>query len=186
MPSRISVLNGSCCNYYTHAYDNIWSYMLLSILLYAHISKHIYFFHLFGSPVLCVWEFILLDVSRGFLIHMCIPSTESSFFSAVLLSNVSCPVLSTLPYKPSALCVFTYAYLSAGFCKLDICLKHLWPTEISEQYRANNNNDENPGDVRLLNLVGQITRCSLSVNHFSASLRTQQVSHIAKFTPRLE
>lgn len=146
--------------------------MVIYTTLYI-ICTHTYIFsNHFGCCVLYFWEFILHEFFSRVTNSPVCSKHESSLFSAfpaiwcflIQFSSLSPPN----PLFCQYVCAhrLTYTTVGAGFCKHTICLKHLWPTEVSEQQWENNNKDEHPGDVRSLNPMGHITQFSLSMNYF--------------------
>lgn len=99
-----------------HTYGNIRRHAFLSnILTCTHTTDTRVCFLItwaFGSAFwFCVWEFTLLGGFQGFLIHVCVPSPELSFFLALhwaflyWLSPLSPGSLCSAP-----VCVATHAY----------------------------------------------------------------------------
>lgn len=161
--------------------------MLVSMLLRAAMDTHIFFFwSLWLLCTLCL-RIILLDVFPGFLIQACVPSAESLSFP-LSCHPVSLTQFSSLsPTNPmfwQYVCSRMLMYMPQSMQdSANVCLKHLWPTEISEQYWANNNKDENTGDTQSLYPVGQVTQCFLSTNCFNISPRP--LPHRGKFLQTL-
>ena len=159
-------------------------------LIYVHVCTH---FLITSTCAFRVWEFILLGFSR--VTNSCVCSKHRIWFLFCSLTNqCSDPLLFILPCKASvpAMCVSTYACLrhrQAGFCKHNLCLKHLWPTDLSEQHWEKNNKDANPGNAGSPMSVGHAAYCSIYGTPSGLPLKSSTVSPrniSAKPTPRSE